>query len=151
MSYCRFDDDSDKDFYFFSEEEGVEEVYVCYKCRLQKNRPNVKMHSPKDALQHLEDHKKQTHPTKRHKVPEIALRRLRKEAYGSSACIHFWACGRFDQIRYENNQEVPYDKVFEIAEEISNIGLNVAIVNCIGEIEEARRIILVDDRVFSQR
>lgn len=47
---------------------------------------------------------------------------------------------------YEHNSEIPYDKVFAIAEEIFNKGLNVMIT------QHSNGITLyVDDKTFKQR
>lgn len=65
------------------------------------------------------------------------------------ASIYFWAYQDFESITgYKHTQEIAYDDVFTIAEEISNKGLNVMIQI---SNDKKYRTLFVDDRRFTQR
>lgn len=65
------------------------------------------------------------------------------------ATIFYWAFQNFEKITgYEHGQEIPYDKIFEIAQEIFNTGLNVMIYH---HNDNENITLFVDNKRFTQR
>lgn len=147
MIYCKLGTDSD--VFMYEEDHG----FVCGTCRLRKNGDDVVMSSPREALEHLEKHAHQTHPNTRHKVPQYAINRLRRQTYGTYAYVWYWNPVHQTEynLGYEHDSEIPYDEVFDIAEEIANTGLNVMIVHGVAKDGKLTRGVWVDDRQFQQR
>jgi hypothetical protein len=63
------------------------------------------------------------------------------------ATIFYWAFQKFEEITgFVDREEIPYDRVFEIAQEIFNKGLNVMIYH---KSIEGDIILFVDDERFT--
>jgi len=68
------------------------------------------------------------------------------------ATIYFWACQNFESSTgYKHTQEIPYDDVFKIAEEIANKGLNVMIQSYNSPTGRKVRTLFIDNQRFTQR
>lgn len=61
--------------------------------------------------------------------------------------IYFWACVKFDQIKYRHLEEIPQDQTFNVAKEIFDAGLNVMIHHS----NPTEWVLYVDDKKFQQR